>query len=168
LGANSQFAAKKGALVPDGSWMISWYLNNTDFPMGFASIPSGPEGRKSMFNGLADSIWIGSQNQDQAWEWIKFLGSPACQEIVGTYAVVFPAIPSAVEIAVASHQEKGVNVAAFSNLTETEGATFLFPVTDYASQISDIMTKAMDRIFIGGEPAATVLPEADAEVDGLF
>lgn len=168
LGANSQFAAKTGALVPDGSWMISWYLGNTDFPMGFASIPAGPEGRKSMFNGLADSIWVGSQHQEEAWQWVKFAASPACEEIVGKYAVVFPAIPSAVDIAVASHLEKGVNVAAFSDLTKTEGSTFLFPVTDYASQISDIMTKAMDRIFIGGEPAATVLPEADAEVDGLF
>jgi multiple sugar transport system substrate-binding protein len=168
LNANSMFAAKKGALTSDGSWMIGWYLGNTDFETGFASIPAGPEGRKSMFNGLADSIWVGSQHQEEAWQWVKFAASPACEEIVGKYAVVFPAIPSAVDIAVKAHEEKGVNVAAFSDLTKTEGATFLFPVTDYASQVTDIMTKAMQSILIGETDAATTLPAANAEVNALF
>ena len=35
---------------------------------------SVPNGRKSMFNGLADSIWVGSKHQDEAWKWVKFLG----------------------------------------------------------------------------------------------
>jgi multiple sugar transport system substrate-binding protein len=168
LGASSMFSAQKGALTSDGSWMIGTYLANSDFEMGFASIPAGPEGRKSMFNGLADSIWVGSQHQEESWKWVKFLASPACEEVVGKYAVVFPAIPSAVDIAVAAQMEKGVNVAAFSDLTKTEGATFLFPVTDYASQVTDIMTKAMQSILIGESDAATTLPKANEEVNALF
>ncbi len=167
LGATAQFQAGNGALVPVGSWQIGDILN-ADLETGFASIPAGPEGRKSMFNGLADSIWVGSPNQDAAWEWVKFLASPACQDIVGGYAVVFPAIPSAVDIAVAKRLEEGVNVAAFADLTETEGATFLFPVTDYASQVSEIMNRAMEAVFLGLEPAATAIPAAAAQVNALF
>jgi hypothetical protein len=37
-------------------------------------VAKGPDGRKSMFNGLADSIWIGSKHKAEAWKWVKFLG----------------------------------------------------------------------------------------------
>ena len=96
VGANALFAAGQGAMVTDGSWQIGQYVNNSPFEVGVAALPIGPEGRKSMFNGLADSIWVGSQNQDAAWEWVKFLGSAECQNIVGAAGVVFPAIPSGV------------------------------------------------------------------------
>jgi multiple sugar transport system substrate-binding protein len=167
LGSVAQFQGKIGALTPVGSWQIGDILKS-DFANGFASVPAGPEGRKSMFNGLADSIWVGSKHQAEAWEWVKFASSPACEEIVGSFAVVFPAVPSAVDIAVAKRLEQGVNVAAFSDLTKTEGATFLFPVTDYASEVGNIMTKAMETVFLGLAPASEVIPAADAEVDALF
>ena len=62
---------------------------------GIAPTPIGPVGhRASMYNGLADSIWAGSDNQANAWKWVKFLGSADCQNIVGDAAVVFPAIPA--------------------------------------------------------------------------
>ncbi len=168
LGKNALFAAGQGALMTDGSWNIGTNRNSSEFPVGFASVPAGPEGKKSMFNGLADSIWVGTDNQDAAWEWVKFLGSPACQDVVGAYAVVFPAIPSAVDVAEAAYEENGVNVEAFTDLTEIEGATFLFPVTDYASQISEIMTSTMQSILLGQTDPATALPEANEEINDLF
>ena len=121
-----------------------------------------------MFNGLADSIWVGSPHQEEAWQWLKFAASQTCEDIVGSYAVVFPAIQSGVDIAVAKRLEQGVNVSAFSDLTKTEGATFLFPVTDYAAQVSDIMNKAMDRIYLGEGTAADVIPGAAVEVNAIF
>ena len=168
LGKNALFSAEQGALLTDGSWNIGTNRNSSEFPVGFASVPSGPEGKKSMFNGLADSIWSGSPNQDAAWEWVKYLGSPACQEVVGAYAVVFPAVPSAVAITEAAYDENGVDVSAYTDLTEIEGATFLFPVTDYASRISEIMESAMQSILLGQEEAAEVLPAANEEINNLF
>jgi multiple sugar transport system substrate-binding protein len=167
LGSMAMFQGKQGAIRAGGSWEIGDVLKS-DFETAFAPIPVGPEGRKSMFNGLADSIWVGSPNQEAAWEWLKFAASPTCEEIVGSFAVVFPAIPSAVDIAVAKRLEQGVNVAAFSDLTKEEGATFLFPVTDFAAQINDIMVKAMDRIYLGEATAAEVIPAAAAEVNAVF
>lgn len=83
LGASVLLVSQMGAMNVHGSWMINWYIDNAPFEVGFAPVPRGPEGRRSMFNGLADSIWSGSENQDEAWEWVKFLGSPDCQSIVG-------------------------------------------------------------------------------------
>jgi multiple sugar transport system substrate-binding protein len=167
LGAMAQFQGAKGALMPVGSWQIGDVIKS-EFDTAFASIPAGPEGRKSMFNGLADSIWVGSKNQEAAWEWVKFAASKTCEEIVGSFAVVFPAIPSAVDIAVAKRLEQGVNVSAFSDLTKEEGSTFLFPVTDYASGVVDIMRPAMEKIYLGEGKAADIIPAAAAEVNALF
>lgn len=168
LGGSALFTAGKVAMIPDGSWMIKWYKENSPFDIGFASLPAGPQGRKSMFNGLADSIWVGSKKQEQAWQWVKFLGSPACQNIVGSYAVVFPAIKSGVDAALASHKKAGLDVSAFTNIANAKGATFLFPITDNASEIGSIMTSAMDSIFLGKATAANALKDANAKVNAVF
>ena len=68
LGGSAAFNSGLGALHSNGSWMIGDFANNATFPFGFARLPQGPEGRKSMFNGLADSIWVGSKHPEEAWQ----------------------------------------------------------------------------------------------------
>ncbi len=148
--------------------MINWYTSNTDFEVGFGLPPSGSEGRKSMFNGLADSIWTGSQNQEAAWEWVKFLASPECQNTVGEQAVVFPAIQSGVDNALTAFEAKGLDVSAFSNLALDPDATFLFPITENASEVSSIMEPVMDSIMLGQEEPAAALSAADSRVDAAL
>lgn len=67
LGGNALFSSNKVAMVTDGSWTITSYAKSP-FGVGFARLPLGPTGRKSMFNGLADSIWVGSEHQEEAWQ----------------------------------------------------------------------------------------------------
>ena len=167
LGSFALFQSGKAALTTDGSWMIGSYLGS-DFPVGFGRLPIGPEGRKSMFNGLADSIWVGSEHQEEAWQWVKYLASADCQKIVGQSGVVFPAIPEAAELSLQVRAEAGVDVSAFTLQAAEEGGTFLFPITDYGSEITVIMQEAMDRIALGEVDAETALKEANEEVNALF
>ncbi|MEO1664229.1 MAG: sugar ABC transporter substrate-binding protein [Chloroflexota bacterium] len=167
LGKLALFQAGEAALVVDGSWMIGSYLGS-DFEVGFARLPEGPEGRKSMFNGLADSIWVGTENPDESWEWVKFLASPQCQNIVGESAVVFPAIPAAADTSLAVRAEAGVDVSAFVDQAAEEGGTFLFPITDFGGEIATIMDEAMESIALGQAEAAEILPEVNEEVNDLF
>jgi multiple sugar transport system substrate-binding protein len=167
LGSFALFQAGKAALTTDGSWMIGSYLGS-EFPVGFGRLPIGPEGRKSMFNGLADSIWVGSKHQEEAWEWVKFLASADCQNIVGQSGAVFPAIPEAADLSLNVRAEAGVDVSAFTLQAAEEGGTFLFPITDYGGEITVIMQEAMDRIALGEVDAETALKEANEEVNALF
>jgi len=48
---------------------------------------------------LADSIWVGSKHKEEAWKWVKFLGSEDGQKIIADHGVVFPAIKSDAELA---------------------------------------------------------------------
>jgi multiple sugar transport system substrate-binding protein len=167
LGASALFTAGQGAMATDGSWMIGSYLDNSKFKVGFAPLPAGPEGRKSMFNGLADSIWAGSPNKDAAWQWVKFLGSSECQSIVGKAGVVFPARPEAVELAIEAHKARGVDVSAFTKLA-TADSTFSFPMTERGNEVDSIMKTALDKVMLGqGEPAV-ILPAANEEINALF
>ncbi len=168
LGASSMFASGTAALTTDGSWQIGFYSTIEGVDAGFARLPEGPEGRKSMFNGLADSIWTGTEHPDEAWEWVKYASSAECEALVGTYGVVFPATEEGVENALAVYSERGLDVSAFTEQALEEGGTFLFPVTDNASEIADIIVEVLDAIYLGQAPAADVLPEANERVNATF
>ncbi len=167
LGRTAQFQAGNVAMVVDGSWMIGTYTGST-FPVGFARLPEGPEGRKSMFNGLADSIWVGSKHQEEAWQWVKYLASADCEMVVGKSGVVFPAIPDAAAASLKVREDAGVDVSAFVDQANEEGGTFLFPITDFGGEINTIMTEAMDSVGLGQKDAATALSAANDEVNALF
>ena len=168
LGNGAAFAAGNTAMTTDGSWQIGFYSTIENKNVGFARLPIGPEGRKSMFNGLADSIWSGTEHPDEAWEWVKYAASPACEELVGTYGVVFPAVEGGVQNALDVYESRGIDVSAFTSQALEEGGTFLFPVTDNASEIADIMTETLDAIYLGQARAEDVLPAANDAVNATF
>jgi multiple sugar transport system substrate-binding protein len=160
------FGAGKYAMVTNGSWMINTMFG-TKVETALAPTPIGPSGKRaSMYNGLADSIWVGSKNQPAAMKWVEYLGSPDCQNIVGEKGIVFPAIPSGTDKAEAAFKAKNIDVTPFTVHID-EKTTFLFPITDYASQIEGIMHPAMDAVASGkAEPSS--LTEANNEVNALF
>lgn len=162
------FTPKKAAMVLDGSWMIGFYANNADFPVSFVQTPIGPVGRKSMTNGLADSIWIGSKHKEEAWKWVKYLASPEAETTVGTFGVVFPAVKSGVDNALAAYKAKKMDVAAFTDLAMGKGTTFVYPVLDNGVKVQEIMTQAFDTIFLGKGEVAATLKAANAKVNALF
>ncbi|MEM9776395.1 MAG: sugar ABC transporter substrate-binding protein [Chloroflexota bacterium] len=161
------FADGKSALTTDGSWMIGYYSGLEDIESGFARLPIGPNGRKSMFNGLADSVWTGTAHPEAAWEWVKYAASSDCAQLVGNYGVVFPAIQSGVWNAIDVYTSRGVDVTAFTSQVE-EGGTFLFPITDNASDIDAIMSEAFAQIYRGEAPAQDILIDANERVNATF
>ena len=167
-GADPLFAGQQGALAFLGSWDVRWCQENCKFDIGFAPLPVGPVGRRTMFNGLADSIWVGSKHQEEAWKWVKFLASPEAQKIVGSYGVVFPAVPAGTELAKEAMAKKGVDVSAYVNEANDPNVTFLFPITDHASELLRIMREAFDAILLNGEDAAKTLKAANDQVNALF
>jgi multiple sugar transport system substrate-binding protein len=167
LGAVALFGAGNGAMAFIGSWEIGTYLAN-EFDVAFGRLPAGPEGRRSMFNGLADSIWVGTQHLEESWAWVRFLAAADCQNIVGESGVVFPAIPEAAELSQQVRADAGVDVSPFTLQAAEENGTFLFPITDFGGEIATIMTEAMDSIGLGEAAAADVLPAANAEINALF
>ena len=166
---NEQLAAGTVAMASNGSWMIGSVFGSASdtFKPAVAPTPVGPNGKRaSMYNGLADNIWAGTKHPAEAQEFVAYLGSPACQDIVASNAVVFPAIKTATAKAQDAFTAKGVDVEAFL-VHVNDGTTFLFPITDYKSDIGAIMTPAMEAIM-SGKAGVETLTDANKQVNDLF
>ncbi len=99
------YGAGKYAMITNGSWMINTTFGYKGVETTLAPPPVGPSSmRASLYNGLADSVYIGSQNKAAAVEWVECLGSPDCRNIVGENWIVFPAIPASTDKAEAAFQ----------------------------------------------------------------
>jgi multiple sugar transport system substrate-binding protein len=167
LGQTAMFQGGKVAMAIDGDWTLATYTATKDVKVGFSPQPRGPQGSWSLYNGLADSIWTGTKHPEQAWKWVKFLASPACQNIVGDSAVVFPAIPQATDRSVAAHKRNGVDVSAFTSYLKDKHV-ILFPITDKAPQINLLVQPTLEKILIGSEDPASGLKAVNDQVNNLL
>jgi multiple sugar transport system substrate-binding protein len=159
LGQSAMFQAGKAALAIDGDWTISTYSATKGIKVGYA-----PQGSWSMFNGLADGIWVGTKHPKQALQWVRFLASPACQSIVGTQAVVFPAIKSEIPKAVATHDKQHIDVSAFLSYVKARH-TVLYPITEKAAQINLIVQPTLEEFLNGNAPAEQVMRNMNTQVN---
>jgi multiple sugar transport system substrate-binding protein len=162
------FQAKKVAMITNGSWRIGDLVGGSTFKVGLAKLPAGPKGVKSPINGLSDAIWSGTKHPAEAWKLVKFLASPDCANIVGGFGVVFPAIQSGVDNAVAKHKANGRDVTAFTDEAAAKDGTYLLPMTDHGSEIAALVNPVLTDIFDGKAKAATALPDLNKQIDALF
>lgn len=168
IGPDAMFVAGKAAMIPQGSWMISYFAANAKFENTWIPLPKGPSGRRAtMLNGVADSIWIGSKVKEDAWKWVKYLASAECQGVVAGYGVTFPAIRGMPEKAVAAVKLKtGVDASAF--LLMAQEHTFLTPIADNAAQVDELMKGALESVLLGKQTAGPALRQANEKINKLF
>lgn len=168
IDASGLFGAGKGALVVTGSWLINWFSRNVKFPYGFAPLPRGPQGRKTMVNGLADSIWIGTKHPEEAWRWVKFLGSPEGQRIVAEHGVVFPAVREASTLAAQIMSRRANGVTVFLEEAMAPGGTIPYPIADHGRELQELGIAAMDRIFLENADIPNALGTLHREVQRVL
>ncbi|WP_405145838.1 sugar ABC transporter substrate-binding protein [Sphaerisporangium sp. NBC_01403] len=146
LGLEPMMQTDQAALIPDGSWRINTWAQSTQQKFAFAPLPQGPQGRKTIINGLAPSITAGTKHPDQAWEWVKFLGSSGCQDLVAKRAVVFPAIKTAAAAAVEAQKAKGLDVSAYTDIAADPANLAYYPITGSANEINTEAQSVIDQI----------------------
>ena len=66
LGQTAAFQSGKAALAIDGDWTIGTYSATEGIKVGYSPQPAGPKGSWSMYNGLADAIWVGTKHKPEA------------------------------------------------------------------------------------------------------
>lgn len=169
LGRDAVMDAGQGAITITGSWTINSYLSaSAKQKYAFAPLPMGSAGRKSAINGLSDAIYAGSQHKAEAWKWVQFLASTACQNLVAANAVVFPAITSATTKALAAHQANGQDVHVFVDEATAPSGTFFLPITDHGNEVSQIVQDAIQSVALGQSDATSALKKANDAVNALF
>ncbi|MFC5929005.1 sugar ABC transporter substrate-binding protein [Cryobacterium melibiosiphilum] len=164
---STQLQAGSYAMVTDGAWNINTFDKLQGVNLNTAATPAGVDGeRASMFNSLADSISVSSTKKAAAWEWVQYLASTDCQQVVAEAGVVFPSISSVGDDAEAAFAETGFDIDAFTTHIDDE-TTVLFPLSGAAVEINAVMTNAMDRVLsFGLDPSD--LTEVNERVNGLL
>lgn len=109
---------------------------------------------------------VSTKKKDAAIKWVEYLGSAACQDVVASKAVVFPAITTSSEKAAEAFKAKNVDVSAFTQHVKDK-TTFMLPITDNAAKVAGIMKPAVDAVIAGKAPAST-LTAANEQVNALF
>ena len=169
IGTDAVLESQKAAMGITGSWMAGYYLGTTvKQRYAFAPLPIGPAGRKSATNGLSDAIYAGTRHKEEAWQWVKFLASSECQDLIASKAVVFPAIRSSSDRALAAFTAKGQDVSVFVAQAKAPGGTFLLPITENSARVAELVQGAMEAVWLGHKDAAAALTAANAEVNALF
>jgi multiple sugar transport system substrate-binding protein len=102
------FEQGKAAMEANGTWLVPTHTAagaDLGFEFGIAPLPKGPAGRVSSGNPTGAVVYKGSKAPDAAWEFVKYLASPAAQEqlmqlhaslpvskqvLAGPYATAFP------------------------------------------------------------------------------
>jgi multiple sugar transport system substrate-binding protein len=111
--------------------------------------------------------WRHMIDKEQAWQWMKFLASSDCENVVESSAIVFPAIPQGVGMAVATRQQQNIDVSAFTSYVDAN-RTLLFPITSKAGQIQLLVEPVMEKILLGQADPAKALPSVNDDVNQLL
>jgi multiple sugar transport system substrate-binding protein len=160
--------AGQASTIIDGNWRVTELVGTKGLHPVFAPIPKGPDGQHwSLGNSLGDSIWVGTKHRAEAWKWVRFLASPACQNIMGRSGAIVPAIVSADKYVGKAFQRIGASpsVKAFGTYGKHKD---ILPLSDHFDQVSTIMEAAMTKIINNGAAVAPTLKAANKRVNALF
>lgn len=77
------FEQGKAAMEANGSWLVPTHTAagaELGFAFSIAPLPKGPAGRFTSVNPTGAVVYKGTKAPDAAWEFVKYLASPAAQE----------------------------------------------------------------------------------------
>ena len=84
------FEQGQAAMEANGSWLVATHqAAGIDF--GIAPLPKGPAGQATSINPTGAVVYKGTKNPDAAWEFVKYLASPAAQTKIMELKASLPA-----------------------------------------------------------------------------
>ena len=72
------FEQGQAAMEANGSWLVATH-QAAGINLGIAPLPKGPAGRATSINPTGAVVYAKSPSPDAAWEFVKYLASPAAQ-----------------------------------------------------------------------------------------
>ena len=72
------FEQGQAAMEANGSWLVPTHLA-AGIQLGIAPLPKGPAGAATSINPTGAVVFKGTKSPDAAWEFVKYLASPAAQ-----------------------------------------------------------------------------------------
>jgi multiple sugar transport system substrate-binding protein len=150
------FEQGKAAMEANGSWLVPTHLA-AGINLGIAPLPKGPAGQATSINPTGTVVYQGSKNPDAAWEFTKYLASPAAQTklmelkaslpankevLAGPYAASFDGakvLADAIAYARIKPSFRGYNDFSTVLQTELDANVFNEPLKTARQAIDDVL-----------------------------
>ena len=155
-GTRDAFIAGQVAMVEDGSWALKDILSRSNFRVGVAPFPAGPERRATLATTDGYGIYSGTKHPEAAWELVKFLISNDYGLAMAKANFLQPAKASLVDEWAGFIREefpekaKEVDIAAFAD-GHIKGYSVTAEVFPHMVDAKRIAYDVWDRIFTLGQ-----------------
>jgi multiple sugar transport system substrate-binding protein len=144
--------AGQAATALDGSWMLSFYRDGLEpGSWAVADNPSGPVGSGTVINGLSNAVYAGTDHPDEAWEFVKFLGSEEAQAIATGMGSVWPGVSALNQDFADYWAGEGIDVTGFQ--TAAEGTTIGYPLSMNDAAFGTAALDEFNQVWLGQKDA---------------
>jgi multiple sugar transport system substrate-binding protein len=157
------FTQGKVAMWEAGDWNTTTVKGTVSFPVGVATLPIGPDGRVSVFNGLIDGLNSHTTHPKEAWELDQWLGSAQSQKILGAGGYIWPAIKSLDPLFQQYWAKQGIDMSAF--LTEAHGKVVNFPVSSGMGAALTQIVNDLGPAWLGSQSVSSALKAAEGDAN---
>ena len=157
------FTQGKVAMWEAGDWNTTTVKSTVSFPVGVATLPIGPGGRVSVFNGLIDGLNSHTPHPKQAWELEQWLGSAQSQKILGEGGYIWPAIKNLDPLFQQYWAKQGIDMSAF--LTEAQGKVVNFPVSSGMGAALTQIANDLGPAWLGSASVSSALRQASNDAN---
>ena len=166
-GQTDQFGSGKAATILEGTWNAIQIYGYDGITPVIAAAPefTGTGKSATLYNSLSDSISSVSKNKDQAWQWVRFMASPACQDLVAKQGVILPSIQTSTDIALATFATNGIDLSPTDKYFGDKGSRETMPLVRNSAKADATAALVFENIHLGKVPASDLTkltPEIDA------
>lgn len=166
-GQTDQFGSGKAAAILEGTWNAIQIYGYDGITPVIAAAPEFTETGKTatLYNSLSDSISAVSKNKDEAWQWVRYMASPACQDLVAKEGVILPSITTSTEIALETFAANGIDLSATEKYFGDKGIRATMPLVRNSAKADSTAALVFENIHLGKVPASDLTkltPEIDA------
>lgn len=158
--SRNQFLAGKMALLQSGTYNLAQIAGQAGFRWGVALLPSGPQGRVSVTNGIAAAGNAASKHPDAVREVLAWLGSAQGNAYLGSRGAAIPAVRAAQRGYLDYWAGKGVDVAPFFSVLD--GPRIPAPGGAGFPAGYQAIKGYFDEMFLGRRPVDATLSQAEA------
>jgi multiple sugar transport system substrate-binding protein len=156
--SRNQFLAGRMALFQSGTYNLAAIADQAHFRWGVAMLPTGPEGRVSVTNGIAAAANSAAEHPAAVREVLAWLGSEQGNVYLGRAGTAIPAVLSAQRDYFRYWAGKGVDVTPF--FTVLDGPRIPAPGGAGFAAGYQALKPYFDEMFLGRGDVATTLHRA--------